>query len=176
MGDGHGSVVTQTNWVKTANTKLSFMVVRDSVSEKSSEKKFGKRVQRVHLIRKVNLLIDLTFSCMLYFSSPLLKQSGILNCIPDGQRGGIAQLGEHLPCTQGVIGSNPFTSTTRLCSVRAPHRWPHGRAVKTPPFHGGNRGSNPLGVTIRAFSSVGRASALQAEGRRFEPVNAHHME
>ena len=26
--------------------------------------------------------------------------------------GGIAQLVEHLPCKQGVIGSNPFTSTT----------------------------------------------------------------
>ena len=25
--------------------------------------------------------------------------------------GGIAQLGEHLPCTQGVKGSNPFIST-----------------------------------------------------------------
>ena len=25
--------------------------------------------------------------------------------------GGIAQLGEHLPCTQGVSGSNPLTST-----------------------------------------------------------------
>ena len=25
--------------------------------------------------------------------------------------GGIAQLVEHLPCKQGVIGSNPFTST-----------------------------------------------------------------
>ena len=24
--------------------------------------------------------------------------------------------------------------------------WLHGQAVKTPPFHGGNRGSNPLGV------------------------------
>ena len=28
-------------------------------------------------------------------------------------RGGVAQLGEHLPCTQRVIGSNPFTSTTK---------------------------------------------------------------
>ena len=27
------------------------------------------------------------------------------------QNGGVAQLGEHLPCTQGVIGSIPFTST-----------------------------------------------------------------
>lgn len=26
---------------------------------------------------------------------------------------------------------------------------------------------------VWAFSSAGRASALQAEGRRFEPVNAH---
>ena len=25
------------------------------------------------------------------------------------------------------------------------------------------------------FSSVGRASALQAEGQRFEPVNLHHF-
>ena len=28
-------------------------------------------------------------------------------------RGGIAQLGEHLLCKQGVNGSIPFTSTTR---------------------------------------------------------------
>ncbi len=27
------------------------------------------------------------------------------------QSGGVAQLGERLPCTQEVIGSNPFTST-----------------------------------------------------------------
>ena len=25
--------------------------------------------------------------------------------------------------------------------------WPHGQAVKTPPFHGGNMGSSPVGVT-----------------------------
>ena len=28
-----------------------------------------------------------------------------------GLYGGIAQLGEHLPCKQGVKGSNPFIST-----------------------------------------------------------------
>jgi hypothetical protein len=27
------------------------------------------------------------------------------------QFGGVAQLGEHLLCKQGVIGSNPFAST-----------------------------------------------------------------
>ena len=29
-----------------------------------------------------------------------------------GNRGGVAQLGEHLPCKQGVKGSNPFISTS----------------------------------------------------------------
>ena len=33
------------------------------------------------------------------------KESGL-------DHGGIAQLVEHLLCKQGVIGSNPFTSTT----------------------------------------------------------------
>ena len=28
--------------------------------------------------------------------------------------GGIAQLGEHLPCKQGVKGSNPFISTENM--------------------------------------------------------------
>ena len=28
-----------------------------------------------------------------------------------GNRGGVAQLGEHLPCKQGVMGSNPIIST-----------------------------------------------------------------
>ena len=31
-----------------------------------------------------------------------------------GLYGGIAQLGEHLPCKQGVKGSNPFISTPFL--------------------------------------------------------------
>ena len=29
-------------------------------------------------------------------------------------------------------------------------------------------------LVLWRFSSVGRASALQAEGQRFEPVNLHH--
>ena len=53
--------------------------------------------------------------------------------------------------------------------------WLLGQAVKTPPFHGGNRGSIPLGVTILfwAHSSAGRAPALQAGGHRFDPCCAH---
>ena len=34
-----------------------------------------------------------------------------------------------------------------LVRVQQGEFWLHGQAVKTPPFHGGNRGSNPLGVT-----------------------------
>ena len=77
----------------------------------------------------------------------------------------------------------------------------HGQAVKTSPFHGGNTGSIPVGVIlaswlswlerrpvtaevvgsspigvvwfIRDLSSAGRASALQAEGHRFEPYRSH---
>ena len=64
-----------------------------------------------------------------------------------------------------------FSNETK-CNIR-----PLGQAVKTPPFHGGNRSSSLLGVTIKmwAHSSAGRASALQAEGHRFEPCCAHHF-
>ena len=53
-----------------------------------------------------------------------------------------------------------------------------GQAVKTSPFHGGNTSSILVGVTIpvnrvREHSSAGRASALQAEGHRFEPYRSH---
>ena len=43
---------------------------------------------------------------------------------------------EHSAVNRGVVGSSPTRGV-----------WLHGQAVKTPPFHGGNRGSNPLGVT-----------------------------
>ena len=34
--------------------------------------------------------------------------------------GGVAQLGEHLPCKQGVMGSNPIISTI---SLKKDYRW-----------------------------------------------------
>ena len=36
------------------------------------------------------------------------------------ENGGVAQLGEHLPCKQGVKGSNPFISTNFRFTVQAP--------------------------------------------------------
>ena len=53
-------------------------------------------------------------------------------------------MAEQLTCNQQVVGSTPITSSII---------WPLGQAVKTPPFHGGNRGSIPLGVTIK-FGSI----------------------
>ena len=32
--------------------------------------------------------------------------------------GGVAQLGEHLPCKQGVMGSNPIISTKQAYSLQ----------------------------------------------------------
>ena len=51
--------------------------------------------------------------------------------------GAIAQLGERLHGMQEVSGSIPLSSTKSNCLLRL--------AVRTSPFHGGNRGSNPLG-------------------------------
>ena len=53
--------------------------------------------------------------------------------------------------------------------------------VRMPACHAGGRGfeSRPLRQQlkvepVRAASSVGRASALQAEGHKFKPCAAHH--
>jgi hypothetical protein len=40
-----------------------------------------------------------------------------------GFTGGVAQLGEHLLCKQGVIGSIPFTSTNDLQESSEPSEW-----------------------------------------------------
>ena len=60
----------------------------------------------------------------------------------------LAQLAEHLTFNQGVPSSNLGWITTNLS-------WPLGQAVKTPPFHGDNMGSNPVGVT-----TLGRLAQL----------------
>ena len=41
----------------------------------------------------------------------LISQESQVRILPPQPFGGIAQLGEHLLCKQGVIGSIPFTST-----------------------------------------------------------------
>ena len=49
--------------------------------------------------------------------------------------GPLAQLVEQRPFKAWVEGSNPSRLTKR----------PHRLVVRTPPFHGGDRGSTPLG-------------------------------
>ena len=34
------------------------------------------------------------------------------------KNGGVAQLGEHLPCKQGVMGSNPIISTIKAKALK----------------------------------------------------------
>ena len=73
----------------------------------------------------------------------------------------IAQLVEHAAVNRAVVGSSPTRGAVRM-GVRYSriHSYfyknirLHGQAVKTPPFHGGNRGSNPLGVTNLIFKAT----------------------
>ena len=41
----------------------------------------------------------------------VVRFSGTIGKFNKSHYGGVAQLGEHLPCKQGVKGSNPFIST-----------------------------------------------------------------
>ena len=61
--------------------------------------------------------------------------------------GGVAQLGEHLLCKQGVIGSIPFTSTT-----------PRGACCIGLSPHGCNR--KPLAIVIDARRLSIRSNAI----------------
>ena len=58
---------------------------------------------------------------------------------------GVAQMVAHVLWEHGAAGSNPVTPTILR------FLWPLGQAVKTPPFHGGNRSSSLLGVTTSLF-------------------------
>ena len=53
-----------------------------------------------HFIKKIKKSIDKAICCMIYLLS---NRDGVL-----------AQLGEHLLCTQGVIGSIPIRSTMTI--------------------------------------------------------------
>jgi hypothetical protein len=96
----------------------------------------------------------------------------------------IAQLVEHSTVNRVVTGSSPVrgaiiercpsgrrstignrVGSNRVSRVRIPSSlpvWPVGQGVKTPPFHGGNRGSNPLRVTILPQSETALKSRFQS--------------
>ena len=55
---------------------------------------------------------------------------------------------EHSAVNRVVVGSSP---TRGVCFIYKPQErqiWLHGQAVKTSPFHVGNTGSIPVGVTL----------------------------
>ena len=54
---------------------------------------------------------------------------------------------EHSAVNRVVVGSSP----TRGVFLR-----PHGQAVKTSPFHGGNTGSIPVGVILIKYGAVAK--------------------
>ena len=103
----------------------------------------------------------------------------LLSCIIGNRRASayssIAQSVEHAAVNRAVVGSSPtrgvfffFFST------------PHGQAVKTSPFHGGNRGPNPLGVIYkliwRRSQAVRHGSATPSSPVRFRssPLKENH--
>ena len=57
---------------------------------------------------------------------------------------------EHSAVNRVVVGSSPtrgvFLYGTEISCSKL-NIWLHGQAVKTSPFHGGNTGSIPVGVT-----------------------------
>ncbi len=58
------------------------------------------------------------------FAQLMKKQLYIVHCqLSIGYWGGVAQLGEHLPCKQGVRGSNPLISTTCQRQALAIDNW-----------------------------------------------------
>ena len=56
----------------------------------------------------------------------------------------IAQSVERMTVNHDVVGSSPTGGVI----------WPLGQVVKTPPFHGDNMGSNPVGVIKNPYTNV----------------------
>ncbi len=69
----------------------------------------------------------------------------LLESCPSGRR---STIGNRVGGQRRLKGSNPLLSATFK------NIWPVGQVVKTPPFHGGNTGSNPVRVTISLDSML----------------------
>ena len=55
--------------------------------------------------------------------------------------------------------------------------WSRGQVVKTPPFHGGIMGSNPVGITNRKFSKeTPVAEFFYVKNLRLRRTTAPHAE
>ena len=59
---------------------------------------------------------------------------------------------EHSAVNRVVVGSSPTRGV--FLSTLINNIWLRGQAVKTSPFHGGNTGSIPVGVTSAGADSI----------------------
>ena len=50
--------------------------------------------------------------------------------------------------------------------------WPVGQVVKTPPFHGGNMGSNPVRVTYGGLAQLGERLPYKQRVTGSSPVSS----
>ena len=60
-----------------------------------------------------------------------------------------------------------------MCGFEGTRLGPVAQLVRAPPCHGGGHGFESRLGRLWDLSSAGRASALQAEGHRFEPYRPH---
>src|SRR5699024_8603197 len=92
---------------------------------------------------------------LIFHSSSVVEQSAVNRSVAgsnpacgairrDVRVGRRSMIGNHVGRFSGLKGSNPLLSARYFI-------WPLGQVVKTPPFHGGNTGSNPVGVISLSF-------------------------
>ena len=74
--------------------------------------------------------------------------------------GGVAQLGEHLPCKQGVMGSNPIISTSSKMAHPRSGKYSDELKLQTPiGMNGKNRNQMSEAEKKRFVAQVARAHA-----------------
>ena len=94
----------------------------------------------------------------------------LLSAMESCPRGRRSMIGNHVGGKHCLKGSNPLLSVSYL------QTGPLVKRLRHRPFTAVTRVRVPYGSLIEKwrFSSAGRASALQAEGQRFDPVNLHN--
>ena len=80
-----------------------------------------------------------------------------------------------------IVREAPLHLVNTTCLLASHFRYtkmrygPVAQLVRAPPCHGGGREFESLLGRLWDLSSAGRASALQAEGHRFEPCRSHRI-